>query len=170
MSSDWPEVEARVSGSRPVTTTGATAAVAVQICEVHDIGTREVAMSSSSAQTVTETSGHAAVSCRRLLNGNFDGADKVGTLRDMRVVFLDNDAKLLFATAYEGEWDADIDDFVARILEYLDVLTRGSEGVAGDSQPGGERLPRRASDRCRSLVRRQLGCHCGRGPTVEARR
>jgi hypothetical protein len=27
----------------------------------------------------------------RLLNGNFDGADKVGSLHDMRFVFLDND-------------------------------------------------------------------------------
>src|SRR5262245_52817471 len=47
----------------------------------------------------------------RLLNGNFDGADKVGTLHDMRFVFLDNDTKLLFATAYDGDGDAYIDDF-----------------------------------------------------------
>src|SRR5690349_10779323 len=36
----------------------------------------------------------------RLLDGNFDGADKVGSLHDMRFVFLDNDTKLLFATAF----------------------------------------------------------------------
>src|SRR4051794_40222439 len=139
MSSDWPEVEARVSGSRPVTTTGATAAVAVQICKVHDIGTREVAMSSSSAQTVTETSGRTAVLCRQLLNGNCDGADKVGTLRDMRLVFLDNDTKLLFATAYDGERDAYIDEFVTKIPDYLDVLTCDSEGWPGIRSPGARR-------------------------------
>ena len=33
----------------------------------------------------------------------------------MRFVFLDNDTKLLFATAYDGEWDAYIDDFVTKI-------------------------------------------------------
>ena len=41
----------------------------------------------------------------RLLNGNLDGANKVGTLHDMRFVFLDNDTKLLFCTAFDGEWD-----------------------------------------------------------------
>src|SRR5262249_671971 len=34
-------------------------------------------------------------------NGNFDDADKVGTVHDMRFVFLDNDTKMLFATAYD---------------------------------------------------------------------
>src|SRR5262245_33408737 len=38
-------------------------------------------------------------------NGSFDGADRVGTLHDMRFVFLDNDRKLIFATAYDGDWD-----------------------------------------------------------------
>ena len=33
----------------------------------------------------------------------------------MRFVFLDNDTKLLFATAYDGEWDAYIDDFATKI-------------------------------------------------------
>src|SRR6201988_2249919 len=41
----------------------------------------------------------------RLLNGNFSGGKKVGTLHQMRFVFLDNDTKLLFATAFDGEWD-----------------------------------------------------------------
>src|SRR5262245_23479537 len=47
----------------------------------------------------------------QLLEGNFQGADKVGTVHDMRFVFLDNDTKLLFATAYDDEWDPYIDDF-----------------------------------------------------------
>ena len=41
----------------------------------------------------------------RLLNGNFRAGAKVGTVHDMRFVFLDNDTKFLFATAYDGEWD-----------------------------------------------------------------
>jgi hypothetical protein len=49
------------------------------------------------------------------LEGNFRGGDAVGTLPDMRFVFLDDDTKLLFATAYDGDWDAYIDDFVTKI-------------------------------------------------------
>ena len=50
----------------------------------------------------------------KLLRGNLSqGADKVGTLHTMRFVFFDNDTRLLFATAYDGDWDAYIDDFVA---------------------------------------------------------
>jgi hypothetical protein len=41
----------------------------------------------------------------QLLEGNFQGADRVGTVHDMRFVFLDNDTKLLFVTAYDDEWD-----------------------------------------------------------------
>src|SRR5262245_42067840 len=58
----------------------------------------------------------------QLLDGNFQGADAVGTVHDMRFVFLDGDAKLLFATAYDGDWDPYIDDFSTKIPDALDVL------------------------------------------------
>ena len=58
----------------------------------------------------------------RLLGGNLNGADKVGTVHDMRFVFLDNDTKLLFATAYDGDWDAYIDDFASKIPDFLDII------------------------------------------------
>ena len=77
------------------------------------------------AVTVQEVPG-GAKRLRALLSafgGNFQGADKVGTLHDMRFVFLDDDTKLLFATAYDGEWDAYIDDFVAKIPDYLDIIS-----------------------------------------------
>ena len=67
----------------------------------------------------------------KLLGGNLDGANKVGTVHDMRFVFLDNDTKLLFATAYDGEWDAYIDDFATKIPDYLDLLNEGWEGWPG---------------------------------------
>jgi hypothetical protein len=48
----------------------------------------------------------------RLLRGNLSqGADRVGTLHTMRFVFFDNDTRLLFATAFDGDWDTYIDDF-----------------------------------------------------------
>ena len=58
----------------------------------------------------------------KLFGGNFQGADKVGTLHDMRFVFLDNDTRLLFATTYDGDWDTYIDDFSTKIPDALDVL------------------------------------------------
>jgi hypothetical protein len=38
----------------------------------------------------------------RLFGGNLAGADAVGTVHDMPFVFLDNDTRLLFATAYDA--------------------------------------------------------------------
>jgi hypothetical protein len=67
----------------------------------------------------------------RLLNGNFSGGRKVGTLHNMRFVFLDDDAKLLFATAYDGEWDSYIDDFATKIPDEMDVIFSAFEGWPG---------------------------------------
>src|SRR5262249_50589420 len=50
-----------------------------------------------------------------LRNGDFSDTDKVGTVHDMRFLFLDNETKMLFATAYDGDWDPYIDDFAAKI-------------------------------------------------------
>jgi hypothetical protein len=71
----------------------------------------------------------------QLLEGNFQGADTVGTVHDMRFVFLDNDTKLLFATAYDGEWDAYIDDFATKIPNAMDVLFCNAEGWPGIRSP-----------------------------------
>ena len=49
----------------------------------------------------------------------------------MRFVFLDNDTKLLFATAYDGEWDPYIDDFATKIPDYMDLLFCSFEGWPG---------------------------------------
>jgi len=67
----------------------------------------------------------------RLLGGNLNGADRVGTLHDMRFVFFDNDTRLLFATAYDGDWDTYIDDFVTKIPDYLDIIDSAWEGWPG---------------------------------------
>lgn len=73
----------------------------------------------------------------RLLKGNLKrGADLVGTLHNMRFVFLDNDTRLLFATTYDGDWDAYIDDFVTKIPDYLDIIDSAWEGWPGIRSPG----------------------------------
>ena len=71
----------------------------------------------------------------QLRNGNFDDTDRVGTVHDMRFVFLDNDTKLLFATAYDGDWDIYIEDFVAKIPNEMDVLFSCWEGWPGIHSP-----------------------------------
>ena len=71
----------------------------------------------------------------QLLGGHFQGAEAVGTVHDMRFVFLDNDTKLLFATAYDGEWDAYIDDFATKIPDAMDVLFSNAMGWPGIRSP-----------------------------------
>jgi hypothetical protein len=73
----------------------------------------------------------------RVLRGNLSqGADKVGTLHTMRFVFFDNDTRLLFATAYDGDWDTYIDDFVSKIPDYLGHHRSAWDGWPGIRSPG----------------------------------
>ena len=71
----------------------------------------------------------------RLVGGNLAGAGEVGTLHNMRFVFLDNDTKPLFATAYDGDWDHYIDDFATKIPEMMDYLFSNVEGWPGIAAP-----------------------------------
>ena len=71
----------------------------------------------------------------RLLNGNFRAGKKVGTLHNMRFVFLDNDTKFLFATAYDGQWDPYIEDFATKIPDEMDVIFSAFEGWPGIRSP-----------------------------------
>jgi hypothetical protein len=72
----------------------------------------------------------------RLLNGNFSGGRKVGTLHNMRFVFLENDTKFLFASAYDGAWDPYIDDFATKIPDEMDIIFSSFEGWPGIHSPG----------------------------------
>src|ERR1051325_8302524 len=67
----------------------------------------------------------------QLLQGNFRAADAVGTVHDMRFVFVDNDTKLLFATAYDGDFDPYIADFAAKIPNAMDLWLCNFEGYPG---------------------------------------
>ena len=72
----------------------------------------------------------------RLLNGNFSAGKKVGSLHNMRFVFLDNDTKFLFATAFDDQWDPYIEDFVTKIPDYLDIIDSAWDGWPGIRSPG----------------------------------
>ena len=71
----------------------------------------------------------------QLRDGSFNDTDRVGTVHDMRFVFLENDTKLLFATAYDGDWDPYIDDFATKITDQMDVLFTACEGWPGIRSP-----------------------------------
>ena len=70
-----------------------------------------------------------------MLNGNFSVAKKVGTVHDMRFVFLDNDKTFLFATAYDGQWDPYIEDFATKIPDEMDIIFSAFEGWPGIHSP-----------------------------------
>ena len=75
---------------------------------------------------------------RRILGlraGNMDGAERVSTLHDMRFVIMDNDTRMLFATAYDGDWDTYINDFATKIPDLMDLLFASFEGWPGIASP-----------------------------------
>jgi len=76
----------------------------------------------------------------KLVGGNLAGAGEVGTLHNMRFVFLDNDTKLLFATAYDGEWDAYNRRFRDQDPGDDGLPVQQCRGLAGDRLTRGEGL------------------------------
>jgi hypothetical protein len=71
----------------------------------------------------------------KLTNGYFGAADRVGTVHDMRFVFLPGDEQMLFATAFDGDWDSYIDDFATQIPVEMDLLFSEVEGWPGIHDP-----------------------------------
>ena len=70
-----------------------------------------------------------------LVHGNFFAAQKVGTLHNLRIVFFDNDTRVVFATTYDGNWDAYIDDFQTKIPDLMDLIFSSVEGWPGMRDP-----------------------------------
>ena len=71
----------------------------------------------------------------RFGNQNQIFADRVGTLHDMRFTIFDNDTRLLFASTFDGDWDAYIEDFGAYIPDYIDLAFGETEGYPGIKSP-----------------------------------
>jgi hypothetical protein len=61
--------------------------------------------------------------------------DAMGNLHDMRVVFFDNDTRMLFATVFDGTWDSYIDDFASKMPDQLDALFSEVECYPGIHDP-----------------------------------
>lgn len=60
---------------------------------------------------------------------------RIATVHDMRWIIFDNDTRILFATAYDGDWDDYIDDFGTKIPELLDYFFSEVENFPGINSP-----------------------------------
>ena len=68
-------------------------------------------------------------------NQNQVFADRIGTLHDLRFVIFDNDTRLLFATTFDDDWDAYINDFAALIPDLIDIVFEEVEDYPGIRSP-----------------------------------
>jgi hypothetical protein len=64
-----------------------------------------------------------------------DHLGRIGTLHEVRIAFLDDDTRMLFATTYDGSWDEYINDFAMDAPELLDKLWSNLEGYPGLASP-----------------------------------
>ena len=73
-------------------------------------------------------------------NSNFVGqnqklVDHMGTVHDLRFAIFDNDTRLLFASTFDGDWDAYINDFGAYIPDQIDLVFGEVEDFPGIRSP-----------------------------------
>jgi hypothetical protein len=60
---------------------------------------------------------------------------RIGTLHDARWALFDDDTRLLFATNFDGDWDAYIDDFAAEVPDIFDIILEHVEDYPGIKDP-----------------------------------
>ena len=101
------------------------------------IGAREGKVSELTAILPLRPGGAKRMRAFLALHGNLGNrnVDLVGTVHDMRWVFLENDTKVLFASTYDGDWDPYIDDFGTKIPDILDLQFGEVEGWPGIRSP-----------------------------------
>jgi len=69
-------------------------------------------------------------------DANFQShVDGVGTVHDLRFLIFDNDTRLLFASTFDGDWDAYINDFAALIPDYIDLAFGEVDDYPGIKSP-----------------------------------
>jgi hypothetical protein len=55
----------------------------------------------------------------------------IATIHEARFVLFDEDTRLLFATSFDGPWDAYMEDFASKPLHLFDAIFRHVEGYEG---------------------------------------
>jgi hypothetical protein len=99
------------------------------------IGLRQGKVSELTVYTPITPDGAVRLRAALQLAGAGTVVNRVGTLHNLRFVFLENDTKMLFATAYDGDWDDYINDFATKIPAYMDLLFSAVPGWPGINSP-----------------------------------
>ena len=55
----------------------------------------------------------------------------IAVIHEARFVLFDSDTRLLFATSFDGSWDAYMEDFASKPLQLFDSIFRHVEGYEG---------------------------------------
>jgi hypothetical protein len=55
----------------------------------------------------------------------------IATIHEARFVLFDDDTRLLFATSFDGPWDAYMEDFASKPVHLFDAIFRHVEGYSG---------------------------------------
>jgi len=55
----------------------------------------------------------------------------IASIHEARFVLFDGDTRLLFATSFDGSWDAYMEDFASKPLKLFDSIFRHVEGYEG---------------------------------------
>jgi hypothetical protein len=55
----------------------------------------------------------------------------IASIHEARFVLFDEDTRLLFATSFDGQWDAYMEDFASKPLQLFDAIFRHVEGYEG---------------------------------------
>ncbi len=62
--------------------------------------------------------------------------DRIGTVHDFKIIFLENDTKLLFSIVYDGDFEAYLVDIFGKAGPWMDSLFLGViEGYKGANDP-----------------------------------
>lgn len=61
--------------------------------------------------------------------GDYDMA--IASIHEARFVLFDDDTRLLFATSFDGPWDAYMEDFASGPIHLFDAIFRHTEGYEG---------------------------------------
>jgi hypothetical protein len=77
---------------------------------------------------------------RKLLADGFTGerqknTDRISTVHDLRFVIFDDDTRIIFASTFDGDWDAYINDFGTMIPDEIDLLFHEFDGYPGIHSP-----------------------------------
>ena len=82
------------------------------------------------------TSGSGLAADSKFATQNRGFADRIGMLHDLRFVIFDNDTRLFFATTFDDDWDAYIDDFASLVPDLIDLIFEEVVDYPGIKTPG----------------------------------